>query len=138
MSAGAEFENEPSPDLGDVQQHEPEKELPTPPVPVVQQGPVMVQQLPTRTASMRAIALSGLETIAGEDDRRASLTLYARALGPGFYVGTDRQMVSAGAAAFFDSGQVVVLRTTERLYARADDNASEACRLTVVQELWAD
>lgn len=138
MSAGQEMSgNEPTPDLDDVQQQEPE-ECTGPPVPVVIEGPVRILTLPTRTASMRSINVTTAETICGEDSRRASVTLYAATTGPaGFYVGTDRQMVTGGNAAYFDSGRVIVLHTTERLYARSVDTGT-ACQLSVVQELWAD
>lgn len=137
MSAGYSG-NEPTPDMDEVQQQE-AQEIPAPPVPVAVCGPVRVQQLPSRTASMRSISVLDVETIAGEDDRRQSIALYAATGGQGFYVGTDRQMVASGAAAFFDGGVLVRLSTTERLYARTEDaTLATAVQLTIIQELWAD
>lgn len=142
MSAGKEKPGkekcgDPEPDIVDVHQEEPEDILPVPSVPVTVDGPVRTQQLPTRTASMRSIRITGTEVIAGEDDRRASVTLVARSGTEGFYVGTSSQMVASGEAAFFDSNIPVTLRTTERLYARSSDGTTMS-HLTVVQELWAD
>lgn len=136
--------NLPEPVLNEVQQEPPPEPIPTPPVEVSVVGQVRTQDLPTRTTSMRSIPVLGVETLAGADPRRASVTLYAR-VGTdedpltGFYVGPDRQMVADGQAAYFDAGHVVRLRTAERLYVRTgDDTLTTACQLTVIQEQWAD
>jgi hypothetical protein len=132
-------ENEPGPELEDVQQQEPEDVRPAPPVPVVVDGVVRVAFVPARTASMRRLNLTDVpEVIASEDRRRARVLLRATSGTNAFYVGTDRTLVMNGDAARYNSGvDGLEFFTYERLWARAASGAS-VCELSVVIENWAD
>jgi hypothetical protein len=132
-------ENEPGPDLEEVQQQEPEDVRPAPPVPVVIDGVVRVAFVPARTASMRRLSLTTTaEVIASEDRRRSRVLLRATSGTNAFFVGTDRTLVMNGDAARFNSGvDGLELFTYERLWARAA-SAGTACELTVIIENWAD
>lgn len=131
-----DYESDPAPDLDDVQQQEP-CPLPVPPVPVAVDGPVQVRTLPVRTTSMRSLPIDAVETIAAQDPRRATVLVYATTGTAAFFIGTDRQMVESGAAARFNSGMQVTLRSTDRLWARSATPGT-VCQLTVIIDNWAD
>lgn len=133
----SEHETPPSPDVDDVLQEDVHA-LPTGPVPVAVQGPVSVRQLPMRPGSGRTLPVDGVETIAGDDDRRAQVTVWlANPAGPVAYVGHDRTLVQGGEALTVVAGIPVTLRGSRRVYA-ASATPGTAARLSVLIEQWAD
>lgn len=127
---------DPSPDLDAVNQEQADC-MPVPPVPVATVGPVQVQTLPVRTTSMRNIPLDGVETICAHDPRRATVLVCATAGTAAFFIGNDRQMVESGQSARFNTAQQVLLRTSDRLYARSATPGT-VCQLSIIIDNWAD
>jgi hypothetical protein len=133
----SDYDAPPSPDVDDVLQDDPHA-LPTDPVPVAVQGPVNIRQLPMRASSGRTLPVDAVETIAGDDDRRAQVTVWlAETGGPSAYVGQDRTLVQAGEALTVVAGIPVTLRGSQRIYA-ASATPGTAARLSVLIEQWAD
>lgn len=133
----SEHDAPPTPDVDEVQQDDPHA-LPTGPVPVAVQGPVNIRQLPMRASSGRTLPVDAIETIAGDDDRRAQVTVWlANPAGPSVYIGHDRTLVQGGEALTVVSGIPVTLRGSQRVWA-ASATPGTAARLSVLIEQWAD
>lgn len=127
-------EPEITPELDEVHQQEHVPEAAVPAVPVHVDGPVRVQQLPTRVAAMRTVPIdTTAQPIAGKDRRRSSITL----LSPDqtFHVALTQSDAQAMAGMDWPSG--VPLRLTHCLgvYVRAKTAAGS---LSFVIEQWAD
>lgn len=111
--------------------------LPIPPVPVAQEGPVFVRQLPMQFGRPVPETLdASVRTLLGDDPRRAYVLLMAP-LGadPGFIVSTDRATVDQELLAMWPVQRVLRLDGPGKIYAKA---AGASCRITVVPVFWAN
>ncbi|WP_301177239.1 hypothetical protein [Actinomadura geliboluensis] len=130
-----------TPDLGEVQQQDPQ--VPALDVDVI--APVQVHALPARTAIMHNVVVSTKVTqLFGQDLRRGRVLLWgvadAAAL---FHVGSRPDEVEQGTCARILAGQtdgtiaaqVLELKHCEGIWAKAD---SSVVRVSFVLEQWAD
>lgn len=130
-----------TPDLDEVQQHEPVAAV----LDVDVKGPVQAHALPARHAVMHSTSVgTGTVQLLGRDQRRGRVLLWAHAAAGGLvYVGTRDDEVTAGTAAVLVAGpddgtaapMVVELRHCEPVYVRA---ASGSVTVSFVAEQWAD
>lgn len=110
-----------NPGLEDLQQEDHDD---APAVDVRHVGPLRVHQLPSRVANSRSVTLSStaddptlVEVIAAEDLRRDYLAISVT--GQSAYVGHDKYSVARGISGILPPGAILMLPTSEPVYARA-------------------
>jgi len=106
------------------------------PIPVVTEGPVRVQQLPTRSAGMRTYDLTPTvpQRILDADPRRRRALLQVQ--GDDVMLGSSQ--ASAAAGALFADGTLLELTTCDEVWARSATAPAVTCTLGVLNEQWAD
>lgn len=136
------MENDPQPDLDEVQQRETdETPADTRMICVVDEirDPVRVQTLPARLAVLQSVTVTSVaREVFGKDLRRARAVFWPLAQTPAvqLYVGTRRDEVQAGTAAIMttDFGSLE-MKNDQPLYARA---VTTDVVVSYLLEQWAD
>jgi hypothetical protein len=113
-----------------------------PPVSVVVEGPVRVQQLPSRTSAPRSLPITVVEQIAGEDLRRRVIRLHVPSLivddaevNVPVMWSTTKQGVDDDSGFILGISAVLEITSSDSVWIKSTGAAST---LSVAVENWAD
>jgi hypothetical protein len=125
------------PSIQEEAQQEPTVES-YPPVSVVVEGPVRVQDLPAVVNSIRTVVCPSDNTsvnVANSDLRRKTITVIST--DQPFILGTNKSDVDGSAGAKFPINVPIVITGTALLYAKSATNAT-AATLSVIELDWTE